>query len=75
MPFQVLTANQLPTDRKAVNDDPNTWTPAIHNRAANRVPSFWPQSGPALSVAAIWGLNQWMEDFSLFLCHYTFQLN
>lgn len=34
----------------------------------------WLWLGPALAIAALWGLNQQMEDASS-LCHSTFQTN
>lgn len=63
--------------RKVEEVKPSTWASVTHMREQDE--SFWlfASAWPGLAIVATWGMNQKMEDTSLFLplCHSTFKIN
>lgn len=50
---------------KVTDDGPNVWVPDTHVGDHVIVPGPRLQPSPFLAVAAIWVVNQWVEDPSL----------
>lgn len=49
---------------KAVKYGPRVWDPATYLKDPDEVPDFWFQPGPLVAIAAIWEVNQWLEDLT-----------
>lgn len=58
---------QLPTavPGKAMEVGQSALTPAIHVGASEKAPGSWLQPGLAPTATTTYGINQWMEDFSV----------
>lgn len=50
---------------KAAKGDPSIWSLMPVSEATDFVPGWWLQHGPVPVLAAIWGVNQKVENFYL----------
>lgn len=48
---------------------------ATHKGDLDGITGSWHQPGLPPAVAGIWGINEWMKDLSLSLCHFAFKVN
>lgn len=55
------------TQGEAEEDDPSAWVPRNHVRDPEKVPGSQLETDLALVTVAIWGMNQWIDFYSLSL--------
>lgn len=59
---------------RTAEDGQNAWVPASYEGDLEEASVSWLQSGPSLTVVAIWRVTQWMEYLSPPLSLTVFQM-